>query len=85
MDCTRSYGSFGCHGGWPNSSYEYIKDHGVAPDVKYPYLGFEAKCHNISTTRANVKIVSYRGVEEENEEALKEAVGKQYTKMRENT
>lgn len=75
MDCTKSYESFGCKGGWPNSSYEYIKDHGVAADVSYPYLAKEGTCRN-TTTRANVKIVGYRGLEEEDEEALKQAVGK---------
>ncbi|XP_062378391.1 procathepsin L-like [Sardina pilchardus] len=46
VDCTRSYGNNGCHGGWMNPSFSYISDNGGL-DTKdyYPYEAQDGTCH----------------------------------------
>lgn len=56
-------------------SMSWIMVH-ISRDVSYPYLAQEGTCSNKTTKRANISVVGYRGIDNENEEALKEAVGK---------
>lgn len=51
-----------------------MKDHGIAPDVNYPYIGRDGECRN-QTKRANLRVLGYTSVTAEDEEALKQAVG----------
>ena len=44
MDCSNSYGNYGCNGGYMDSSYKYIKDKGITTEDKYPYKGAFQKC-----------------------------------------
>ncbi len=41
LDCTRynnKYLNYGCQGGWPDRSFEYIKQVGLTDATNYPYL-----------------------------------------------
>lgn len=58
------------------NGYEYMMDHGVSLDNAYPYLARDDICRNSNTPRARVRVVGFRLVEQDNEEALKYAVGK---------
>lgn len=44
MDCSGSYGNYGCNGGFMDNSYKYIKDKGVTTEEKYPYKGTNQHC-----------------------------------------
>ncbi|CAH1790348.1 unnamed protein product [Owenia fusiformis] len=38
IDCTKSYGNQGCHGGWMDDAFKYIRDNkGIDTEVGYPY------------------------------------------------
>ena len=38
VDCTKSYGNQGCHGGWMDNSFKYIRDNkGIDSERGYPY------------------------------------------------
>ncbi len=44
VDCSTSYGNAGCNGGWMNSSFFYVADHGITLESKYAYKGVQGSC-----------------------------------------
>jgi len=44
VDCSDSYGSMGCSGGWVHSAFQYIRDKGITTAKKYPYMGRTQVC-----------------------------------------
>ena len=46
VDCTKQEGNFGCGGGWPFDSYEYIIrfSSGLDTEEAYPYKGVDQTC-----------------------------------------
>jgi len=42
IDCTTSYGNQGCHGGWMDNNFRYIRDNGgIDGETGYPYYARE--------------------------------------------
>jgi len=50
VDCSRNYGNQGCNGGWMDSAYEYIIDHGIASETDYPYTAIDGACQTRART-----------------------------------
>lgn len=44
VDCSGSYGNMGCNGGWMDSAFKYIIDHGITTESAYPYVARNQKC-----------------------------------------
>lgn len=44
VDCSRSYGNQGCSGGWMDSAFQYVRDHGLTSTDKYPYVAMNQAC-----------------------------------------
>ena len=44
VDCSRSYGNMGCSGGWMDSAFAYVKDHGITTESAYPYVARDQAC-----------------------------------------
>lgn len=42
VDCSTA--DYGCDGGWPTNTYEYIRDNGIQNAASYPYYGNQYYC-----------------------------------------
>ena len=53
LDCTGSYGNYGCGGGWMNTCFNYLKYYKLLKWSDYPYTGYKGSCkhdNNVGVT-----------------------------------
>jgi C1A family cysteine protease len=48
VDCSSDYGNYGCNGGLMSFAYDYILDHHVNSEDKYPYVGEDQECDAVA-------------------------------------
>lgn len=77
MDCSGSYGTQGCNGGWMDDAFQYIiANNGIDTESSYPYQAVQGACRfQASNTGASMK--SYSDVQSGNEGALTNAANNQ--------
>jgi len=74
VDCSGSYGNYGCNGGLMDNAFQYVIDNGgLDSETSYPYQGEELTCEYNANATA-IKLVSFSDVAPGSEEALKAAV-----------
>ncbi|XP_055946889.1 procathepsin L-like [Argiope bruennichi] len=74
VDCSRAEGTGGCHGGWMDQAFEYIKiNRGIDTEESYPYTGLDGKCHYKESTKG-ATCSGFVDIPSGDEEALKIAV-----------
>jgi len=75
VDCTKEEGNFGCAGGWPYDSYEYVirVAQGIDTEKSYPYKGVDQTC-NFTTANIGARANAFAILTPGSEEVLKEAV-----------
>jgi len=44
VDCSGSYGTLGCSGGWMSDAFAYMEDHYIKETRDYPYVGRKQRC-----------------------------------------
>lgn len=44
LDCTVSYGNYGCNGGYMSTTFKYVKEKGIYSTSVYPYVGKNMPC-----------------------------------------
>lgn len=74
VDCSTKYGNNGCNGGWMDFGFRYIMDNGISTLVDYEYIAKDAPCKSVNNS-SGIKLMGYYDIEQ-NEQSLKEAVGK---------
>ncbi|XP_067410660.1 procathepsin L-like [Emydura macquarii macquarii] len=75
MDCSRSLGNNGCHGGFITRAFQYVRDNGgLNSELVYPYLERdEFSCHYNPRDKA-ANCTSFQLLPQGNEAALEQAV-----------
>uniref|UniRef100_A0A8C2XCH0 Cathepsin 12 n=1 Tax=Cyclopterus lumpus TaxID=8103 RepID=A0A8C2XCH0_CYCLU len=71
VDCSRSYGTYGCNGAWMANAYDYVVNNGLQATDAYPYssvVRLEARPAGLAPVR------DYRFLPKGDEQALADAV-----------
>jgi hypothetical protein len=73
VDCSYEYGNEGCSGGWMDSCFNYVVDHGIASEDDYGYAGYEGACKADSYERV-FSITGCRDVVENDNDSMLDAL-----------
>lgn len=77
IDCSHSYGCYGCNGCWPEHAFQYvIANKGIDTERSYPYQGVNHNCRYDAENRG-AEISSYTMLPTNNEMTLTAAIVKQ--------
>lgn len=74
MDCSWSYGDFGCHGGLMDNAFKYAIENGMCSSDQVSYLGQDELCSNMPECDKVAYFTSCVDVTPKNELHLMEAV-----------
>jgi cathepsin L len=75
MDCSRSYGNYGCYGGLMDSAFKYIiANGGIDTEASYPYEAATTYNCRYKSTNKGASIHSYKDVTKGSESALQNSV-----------
>jgi cathepsin L len=61
VDCSGSYGNYGCNGGWPASAFQYNEKYGNEGESDYPYKAKDQTC-SYNSSKVKTKTKSYVSV-----------------------
>lgn len=76
IDCASAeYHNAGCQGGFMDRGFLYVQDHGISKLVDYPYVAKDEECKSRNNT-AKIKLTGFVDLPQEDEESMKQAVGK---------
>ncbi|XP_069047746.1 digestive cysteine proteinase 2 [Lepisosteus oculatus] len=74
LDCSRSYGTYGCNGAWMANAYDYVVKHGLQSEATYPYTSLDNQPCSYDKRKSVVKIKDYKFIPAGDEQALADAV-----------
>jgi cathepsin L len=75
VDCSTSYGNYGCDGGWWYNAYAYIEAvKGLCTEAEYPYKGVDGTCKQSSCGTYYDDMTAYADVTADDETDLLNAV-----------
>jgi C1A family cysteine protease len=78
VDCSTSYGNYGCNGGLMNQGYDYIVDNKIGTEKAYPYRAIDQNCSAKKKKKAGrVGVSSYSFISPANVKGLIAAAKKQ--------
>ncbi|TNN42162.1 Cathepsin L2 [Liparis tanakae] len=74
VDCSRSYGTYGCSGAWMANAYDYVVSNGLQASDAYPYSSVDTQPCYYDSRQAVAHIKDYRFIPKGDEQALADAV-----------
>ncbi|XP_068448891.1 digestive cysteine proteinase 2 [Clinocottus analis] len=74
VDCSRSYGTYGCNGAWMANAYDYVVHNGLQSSSAYPYSSVDTQPCYYDSRQAVAHIKDYRFIPKGDEQALADAV-----------
>ncbi|PKI62908.1 hypothetical protein CRG98_016745 [Punica granatum] len=74
VDCDVGSENQGCNGGWMDSSFEFVVQHGLTSEANYPYAAADEMCNVKEESEPVARISGYKDVPANDEEALMKAV-----------
>ncbi|KAK2835838.1 hypothetical protein Q5P01_016322 [Channa striata] len=74
VDCSRSYGTFGCNGAWMANAYDYVISNGLQSSASYPYTSVDTQPCYYDNRLAVAHVKEYRFIPKGDEQALADAV-----------
>uniref|UniRef100_A0A674PHY4 Cathepsin 12 n=1 Tax=Takifugu rubripes TaxID=31033 RepID=A0A674PHY4_TAKRU len=73
VDCSKSYGTYGCSGAWMANAYDYVVNNGLESTITYPYTS-PLLFTSCPVRLAVAHIKDYRFIPKGDEQALADAV-----------
>ncbi|KAJ0032224.1 hypothetical protein NQD34_002305 [Periophthalmus magnuspinnatus] len=74
VDCSKSYGTYGCSGAWMANAYDYVISNGLMSTSRYPYTSVDTQPCYYDSRLAVAHIKDYRFIPKGDEQALADAV-----------
>ncbi|XP_068600017.1 digestive cysteine proteinase 2 [Brachionichthys hirsutus] len=74
VDCSKSYGTYGCNGAWMANAYDYVVGNGLQSTSTYPYTSVDTQPCYYDGSLAAAHIKDYRFIPKGDEQALADAV-----------
>jgi len=75
VDCSGSYGNYGCNGGLMDNAFQYVIDNGgLDSEGLYPYQGEDGFACRYTANNTAIKLTSFSDVTPGSEDALKVAL-----------
>ncbi|XP_030288335.1 cathepsin L1 [Sparus aurata] len=74
VDCSKSYGTYGCSGAWMANAYDYVVSNGLQATSTYPYTSVDTQPCYYDSSLAVAHIRDYRFIAKGDEQALADAV-----------
>ncbi|TRY94402.1 hypothetical protein DNTS_027943 [Danionella cerebrum] len=74
VDCSRSYGTYGCSGAWMANAYDYVIKNGLERTETYPYTSADTQPCFYDESSVVARIADYRFLPAGDEQALADAV-----------
>ncbi|XP_017556717.1 procathepsin L [Pygocentrus nattereri] len=74
VDCSRSYGTYGCSGAWMANAYDYVVSKGLQATNTYPYTAVDTQPCLYNPNQVIAHISDYRFIPNGNEQALADAL-----------
>ena len=75
VDCSSSYGNYGCNGGLMDSAFQYIEKNPLEMESDYPYTAMDGTCKYV-TAKGVGKVAAFTDVTPNSAAQLKAALAK---------
>ncbi|XP_017333001.1 procathepsin L [Ictalurus punctatus] len=74
VDCSWSYGTYGCNGAWMANAYDYVINNGLQASATYPYTSVDTQPCFYDSSKVVAQISDYRFIPNGDEQALADAL-----------
>ncbi|XP_026783708.3 procathepsin L [Pangasianodon hypophthalmus] len=74
VDCSWSYGTYGCSGAWMANAYDYVINNGLQASETYPYTSVDTQPCFYDSNKVVAQINDYRFIPTGDEQALADAL-----------